>query len=100
VDDVIRAAIQGLFQTQPFQIFNIGSGVGHSVGDVLAILKRVSGRPIFKEASDFGKNSFRLTPCVVLSIEKAQRELGWQPLIPLEKGVANLWKSAISTHGN
>jgi UDP-glucose 4-epimerase len=100
VDDVVRAAIQGLFQTEPYQIFNIGAGVGHSVREVLDILKRVSGHPIVKEASDFGKNSFRLTPRVVLSIEKASRELGWEPLIPLEQGISDLWKSTISTHGH
>jgi UDP-glucose 4-epimerase len=99
VDDVTRAAIQGIFQTEPFNIFNIGAGVGHSVREVLAILERVSGHPVVKEASDFGKNSFRLTPHVVLSIEKARRELGWEPLIPLGKGISDLWNSTISTHG-
>jgi UDP-glucose 4-epimerase len=99
VDDVIRAVIQGLFQTEPFQIFNIGAGVGHSVREVLEILERVSKRPVLKEASDFGKNSFRLTPRVVLSIEKARRELGWVPKISLEDGIATLWKSALASHG-
>ena len=99
VDDVVLAAIQGLFQTEPFQIFNIGAGVGHSVREVLEILERVSGQPVVKEASDFGKNSFRLTPRVVLSIEKARRELDWEPLIPLEKGISDLWNSTISAHG-
>jgi len=99
VDDVIRAAIKGLFQTEPFLIFNIGAGVGHSVREVLEILERVSGHLLVREASDFGKNSFRLTPRVVLSIEKAQRELSWEPKISLEEGIAALWKSSVQTHG-
>lgn len=100
VEDAVRAASLALFQKEPFQVFNIGSGRGHSVSDILKILEKVSARDVPTEITDFGKNSFRLTPRVVLSIEKAQRELGWQPFIPLQKGVADLWKSAISTHGN
>jgi UDP-glucose 4-epimerase len=99
VDDVTRAALLGIFQNGTFQIFNIGAGEGHSVREVLEILERVSGRPMIKEASDFGKNSFRLTPLVVLSIEKARRELGWVPKISLEDGIATLWKSALASHG-
>ena len=99
VEDVVRAVVLGLFQAEPFQIFNIGAGVGHSVREVLEILERVSGRILQKEASDFGKNSFRLTPHVVLSVEKARCELGWEPKIPLEEGISTLWKSAVSFHG-
>ncbi|MEI6377808.1 MAG: NAD-dependent epimerase/dehydratase family protein [bacterium] len=99
VDDVIRAIIQGLFQTEHFQIFNIGAGVGHSVREVLEILERVTEHPVLKEASDFGKNSFRLTPRVVLSIEKARRELGWEPKVSLEEGITTLWKSSVPPHG-
>jgi UDP-glucose 4-epimerase len=93
VDDAIRAVIRGLLETEPFRIFNIGAGVGHSVREVLEILGRVSGRPVVTEASDFGKNSFRLTPRVVLSIEKARRELGWEPKVSLEEGISILWNS-------
>jgi UDP-glucose 4-epimerase len=99
VDDVIRAAMLGIFQTDTFQIFNIGAGEGHSVGEVLEILERVSGRPMIKESSDFGKNSFRLTPRVILSIEKARRELGWVPKISLENGITALWKSSLASYG-
>ena len=99
VDDVIRAAIQGLFQKEPFRVFNIGAGVGHSVREVLGILEQVSGRPLIKEVSDFGKNSFRLTPRVVLSIEKARRELAWEPKISLGDGITTLWKSSVQPYG-
>jgi UDP-glucose 4-epimerase len=99
VDDAVRASVLGLFQKDPFQIYNIGAGVGHSVREVLEILERVSGRPLRKEASEFGKDAFRLTPRVVLSIEKARRELGWEPRIGLEEGVDNLWKSSLALHG-
>lgn len=98
VDDVIRAAMLGIFQTDTFQIFNIGAGEGHSVREVLQILERVSGRPMIKESSDFGKNSFRLTPRVILSIEKARRELGWVPKISLENGITALWKSSLASY--
>jgi len=100
VDDTVRAVALGLMSQEHYSVFNIGAGVGHSVGDILQVLERVSGREVTTEKSDFGKNSFRLTPRVVLSIEKAKTELGWHPLITLEEGIADLWKSANSSHGS
>ena len=99
VDDAVSAAVLGLFQKSPFQIYNIGAGIGHSVREVLEILERVSRCPVVKESSDFGKHSFRLTPRVVLSIEKAQRELGWEPKVSLEEGISTLWDSSVQPHG-
>lgn len=94
VDDAVRASALAMSPGGRFQVYNIGAGVGHSVKDILEILERVSGASVRTEVSDFGKNSFRLTPRVVLSIEKADSELHWQPLITLQEGIANLWKKA------
>lgn len=99
INDVVRAVVLGLVQKDPFQIFNIGAGVGHSVREILEILQRVSGKRLQKESSDFGKDSFRLTPRVILSIEKARRELDWEPTVSLEDGISTLWKSSVLPHG-
>jgi UDP-glucose 4-epimerase len=94
VDDVVRAVLLAMNQEKPFEIYNIGAGVGHSVRDVLDILGEVSGSPVQTEVSDFGKSSFALTPRVVLSIQKAKLGLSWQPEISLHDGISRLWKIA------
>lgn len=99
VDDVARAfhsALAGderLSATSKFRIFNIGSGVGHSVAQVLEVISQVTGRDITTETSGFGGATLSSVPAVVLDIAKASRELGWAPRVGLREGIANLHAS-------
>lgn len=61
---------------KPFDIFNLGAGVGSSVKEVLDVLAEVAGKPIphrlaERRAGDPGS--------LVASNEKAALELGWRP---------------------
>lgn len=70
------------------QTFNVGSGRGHSVGEMLALVERVSGRGIEVETlpariSDVDR--------IVLDIRRIADTLGWQPTRPLERSLDDLW---------
>uniref|UniRef100_UPI000D384D39 NAD-dependent epimerase/dehydratase family protein n=1 Tax=unclassified Variovorax TaxID=663243 RepID=UPI000D384D39 len=84
VHDVARALLLAGQRTQS-GTFNIGSGVGHSVNEVLAqVLRhtRLSGdvRYLPKRGFDV-QNTF-------LDIGRARNELGWKPQYTLEQGCA------------
>lgn len=69
-------------------ILNAGSGVGHSVRDVLNISMRTSGcigEPIYKAGRAYD------VPEVVLDVSKAKAVLGWLPRVGLPEGVAQTW---------
>ncbi|MBX3734864.1 MAG: UDP-glucose 4-epimerase GalE [Verrucomicrobiae bacterium] len=69
--------------------FNLGTGTGASVREVIAACERVSGRPIAvrtmpRRAGD--------PPRLVAAADKAYRELGWRPKFTLiEDVVATAW---------
>lgn len=94
VDDVSRAFEAALVKAgDPFRVFNIGAGRGHSVAEVLELLGRVTGREVRREVSDFGKAAIGLVPRVVLANWKARDELGWEPEIGLEDGVRGVMRN-------
>ena len=103
VDDVARAfdsalACDGQLSAESnFRIFNIGSGSGHSVEEVLALIGRVTSRDIPTETSGFGSATISSVPAIVLDINKAARELGWTPRVELRDGIAAMHASGL--HG-
>ncbi len=93
VDDVARAIAGALCCAEGFRVFNIGSGIGHSVSDILRLLEKVTRKEIRTVSSHFGEGAFSLMPHVILDVSKAERELGWVPEISLESGVEKIWAS-------
>jgi UDP-glucose 4-epimerase len=66
------------------RIFNIGSGGGQSVREIIAAVERVTGKKA--QASYTAARKFDV-PVSVLDIARARKELGWQPEIDLNEGL-------------
>ncbi|GAA4476903.1 UDP-glucose 4-epimerase GalE [Rhodococcus olei] len=75
--------------TGTHSIYNLGSGAGFSVREVISACRRVTGLPITAEDAPRRAGD----PAVlVASSEKAIRELGWQPQhTDLDEIVADAW---------
>lgn len=83
ISDVIDALMASLKETEE-HIFNIGSGHGHSLNEILDVIERVTGRSSIRQY--LPARSFDV-PESVLSIEKARKILGWEPKIDFDTGV-------------
>jgi UDP-glucose 4-epimerase len=71
-------------------IYNLGSGIGYSVRQVIDTVKKVSGKN-FKEAEVARRPGD--PPMLICNATKAKNELGWQPKwTNLEKIVESAWK--------
>lgn len=70
-------------------VFNAGSGVGHSINDVLNILNAIVDEDIVKKYK--GARSFDVEH-IVLDISRATECFDWKPEIKLEKGVSEYLK--------
>ncbi|MCU0119171.1 NAD-dependent epimerase/dehydratase family protein [Pseudomonas sp. B2M1-30] len=84
VDDVIQALLASLEPSQDEHVFNIGSGQGHSLNDLLDAIEKITGRTTNRQylpARGFD------VPVSVLSIERAKRALGWAPAVSFEQGL-------------
>jgi len=66
-------------------VFNIGSGVGHSLNDLISEIEKLLDRRLEVEYTP--SRSFDV-PLNILSIKRAQEILGWKPLLSFSVGLS------------
>ena len=77
--------------------FNLGTGKGHSVAEVIASARRVTGREIRVE---HGRRREGDPPMLVASAKKAGSVLGWRPeRAALDEIVRDAWRRARARTG-
>ena len=94
VDDLAVAHLLGLegARAGEHRIFNLGTGTGFSVRQVIAAVERVTGQAIPVEEQPRRPGD---PPALVASSEKIAAELGWVPAKPdLETMIADAWAFA------
>jgi UDP-glucose 4-epimerase len=102
VSDLARAFRAALGQRSPFKVFNIGTGVGTSLLELIGLIERVTGCRvrILKEPA-------RLVdvPVNILDPARARQYLRWEASTTLEAGLLSTWnwvqadeKRRISAH--
>ncbi|OFW02687.1 MAG: hypothetical protein A3G20_05360 [Acidobacteria bacterium RIFCSPLOWO2_12_FULL_59_11] len=89
IQDLIDVLVSGLEYRGDYRVFNVGSGEGRSLNEVIEALRTVTGRPIechYKEARSLD------VPKNVLDIGLAKKELRWNPNVGFSDGLARTWK--------
>ena len=88
VKDLCEAHWLALQRRAPAQ-YNLGTGTGYSVMDIINEVEKVSGKKVPYEV---GKRREGDPPALVASAEKAIIELGWQPKHTLHDIILSAWK--------
>jgi UDP-glucose 4-epimerase len=87
--DIADAILAVLDSSSGYQVFNVGTGVAHSVADIVAALRRILGRPI-----DILQDASRLRPVermlLVADIGRIRRGTGWAPRVTFEETLSDL----------
>jgi UDP-glucose 4-epimerase len=84
VSDVVSATLSAV-NIMPSSTYNISSGVGYSLNEIIKIVEEVTDKKInveYKAGRDFD------IPKMVLNNNKAVNELGWTPRMNIEQGIA------------
>lgn len=84
ISDAVEGIVAAAAHEGGRRIYNIGSGVGHSLNEVIAEIEEVSGKRAnvtYKPARVFD------VPVNVLSIARAQQELGYAPRVSFREGI-------------
>jgi len=91
VDDLASAHLLAIAATTPdtAEVFNIGTGQGHSVLEIIAACEKVTGRSIAREVAPRRPGD---PPALVADPTKLKTRLGWEPLYTsIEKTIATAW---------
>ena len=87
--DVARAMLAVLHSSAGYQVFNVGTGVAHSVADIVATLRRILDRPI-----EIRQDPARLRPVerrrLVSDIGRIRRATGWTPGVTFKETLRDL----------
>lgn len=95
IDDVAGAVLAMVSSDLPFALFNVGSGAGHSVLDVVRVVEGVSGHRIGIEHLPHRPFDVRN---IVLDIRRIQAHMDYHP-VAFRDGVQRTWQSRFNTAG-
>lgn len=91
VRDIVRGYLALLERGKPGEAYNLGSGRSQLLADVLHKLIEVSGKKleITIDKSLYRKHDIMETVCDYAKIKKAT---GWEPQIPIEQTLRDMWE--------
>lgn len=89
LDDVMSAfeAAINYSSKSNFEIFNIGSGIGYSVKQIVAILSKEFGNGAKVKYTSFREGELK---CIVADISKAKKILKWEPNVSINDGIRRM----------
>lgn len=91
VSDIASLVERCLVPSKPFDVYNCGTQIGHSVREVCRLIERKSCRQLQIVPEQTGTG---LAEWCVVDRSKARDELGWEPAIDLETGIQQMIDSA------
>lgn len=99
ISDVVNAFVQAICYNGSEAVFNIGSGIGRTINDLLCDVETGSGKKLEVEyisptSAEVGKN--------VLDCSKAKKELKWSPVIDFNSGITMMldqWDEGMQRFG-
>lgn len=94
LDDICAIGDAVLQPKEDFNLYNVGSGQGHSVREVLSMIQESADIHTPPDFTSGVEGADSLTDWTVLDISKAKRELNWSPQIELRAGIAKLVQQA------
>lgn len=88
IKDFVEALELMLDDDGPHTVYNVGSGVDHSIDEIIALLEEVTG-----ESARVNYVSARPAdvPFNCLDVSRIQEALGWQPRTPIHMGITRTW---------
>jgi len=84
ISDVVDALLLAMEQTSDQHVFNIGSGRGHSINELIRAIEKATGRTA--DCRYLPSRAFD-TPSNVLCNTLANQCLGWSPKVGFEEGL-------------
>jgi UDP-glucose 4-epimerase len=89
ISDVIDALLFSIAPSKKCHVFNIGSGIGLSLNQVIATIQDVTQIQVVKR--HFDSRIFDI-PVNVLKIDAARESLGWHPKVSFTTGIERFSK--------
>lgn len=87
IDDLVDACLRAM--AGPAGTYNLGSGKGHSLNQLLDMIGHMTGKPL---RIDYLPARVSDVQHIVLDTHHARKYLGWQPRVDLLDGLQRCWR--------
>ncbi len=97
VTDIASALVKALTYSGEIKVFNIGSGQGYSLREVIHVIESVTRQPLkvkYTNGRPFD------VPISILDISQAKIYLNWLPTISLLEGITRMYAWMLKEHEN
>ncbi|MCF7945219.1 MAG: NAD-dependent epimerase/dehydratase family protein [Spirochaetia bacterium] len=92
VDDVANAFYSIVKYEGEERIFNVGTGIGHSLNDLIDIIENIVGNKVLCNYTPKNVTDVHLN---ILDISKITDIVGWQPITSLDEGIENVYRKLV-----
>lgn len=89
IDDLIEATKILAFKDTEYRLYNVGSGEGKSINEVVSIIKNITKRDVDVKHLENRTSDVKVN---VLDIRRVVSETGLIPKVSLEEGVKRTWE--------
>ena len=89
IKDLIDATLAVFEKETSEKIFNVGSGMGTSLNELIDIISEVTGKKIIPT---YVEDCSTYVPKIILDISKIQNEVGWEQSTQLRAGIEKTWE--------
>ena len=89
VEGIFAIAMSDSIDKRSSKVYNIGTGVGTSIGELAKLMLEKSGQAE-RNIVSVGINNMKST--IILDYSKMFKDFGWKPQIPLADGITELFK--------
>ena len=86
----MNVALAAIEDRELHEVYNVGSGSGYSVQEVIGQIEQSIGRST--RAKTVGRRAGD-TPKLIAGVEKIRRELGWKPEKSLKEMIDSAWQA-------
>ena len=87
-------ALMDLAEIGKSKMYNLGSGIGTSIGDLVFLTLELAGQP---ERRVMSKNRTRVMSSIILDCSETTNACGWTPRVSLRQGIASLLATSLKT---
>lgn len=89
VGDATEATIAALEKKTAHKIFNVGSGEGTSLNQLIELMSFVVGKKI---EPVYAEDTITRVQKIVLDVSRIRDEVGWKPSTSLQEGIKRTWR--------
>ncbi|MBS1553002.1 MAG: NAD-dependent epimerase/dehydratase family protein [Bacteroidetes bacterium] len=89
IEDAVKVLVKSLEVSSSDKVFNLSTGIGYSLNEIIEVIRKISGKKIFTEYKDARSID---VPVSILDNKLAEKVFGSKPRTSIEEGIRKTYE--------